>query len=137
MARIAGKTGTTQDYRDAWFVGFTGNYLCAVWLGNDDYTPMKRVVGGFLPAMVWQRVMSYANQGVEIKPIPGLPDPLPDPKIVGQLAKVEKKDGDAVTSERPRILSSSTTALLHQLAGALKTAPTLTPPLRPETLSAL
>ncbi|TAN08534.1 MAG: hypothetical protein EPN45_08345 [Rhizobiaceae bacterium] len=137
MARIAGKTGTTQDYRDAWFVGFTGNYVCAVWIGNDDYTPMKRVVGGFIPAMIWQRVMSYANQNVDIKPIPGLPDPLPDPKIAGQLAKAEKKDGDAVVRERPRILSSATTEFLRELSEALKTAPPLKPPARPETLSSL
>jgi penicillin-binding protein 1A len=137
MARIAGKTGTTQDYRDAWFVGFTGNYICAVWLGNDDYTPMKRVVGGFLPAMVWQRVMSYANQNVEIKPIPGLPDPLPDPKIVGQLAKAEKKDDNNAASARPPILSSATTDLLRQLSEALKTAPALKPPVQPQTMSSL
>ncbi len=53
----AGKTGTTQDHRDAWFVGFTKDYVVAVWLGNDDNSPMKGVTGGTLPAEVWQKVM--------------------------------------------------------------------------------
>src|SRR5690606_3023684 len=52
--RSAGKTGTTQAYRDAWYVGFTGNYTAAVWLGNDDYTPTRNMTGGSVPAMVWQ-----------------------------------------------------------------------------------
>lgn len=53
----AGKTGTSQDYRDAWFVGFTGKYVCAVWVGNDDNSPMRGVTGGTLPAEIWRRVM--------------------------------------------------------------------------------
>src|SRR3546814_148731 len=50
-----GKTGTSQSYRDAWFVGFTGNYTTAVWFGNDDYTPMNNMTGGTLPAMTFKR----------------------------------------------------------------------------------
>ncbi|MGQ3038438.1 MAG: transglycosylase domain-containing protein [Neoaquamicrobium sediminum] len=69
--RSAGKTGTTQAYRDAWYVGFTGNYTAAVWLGNDDYTSTRNMTGGSVPAMVWQRLMEYAHQNVELKPIPG------------------------------------------------------------------
>ncbi|MDP0983645.1 penicillin-binding transpeptidase domain-containing protein, partial [Klebsiella variicola] len=46
MTRVAGKTGTTQSYRDAWFVGFTGNYTAAVWFGNDNFTPTKELTGG-------------------------------------------------------------------------------------------
>jgi len=53
----AGKTGTSQDFRDAWFVGFTNKYVCAVWVGNDDNSPMKGVTGGTLPAEIWRRVM--------------------------------------------------------------------------------
>ena len=67
-----GKTGTTQAYRDAWFIGFTGNYCAAVWLGNDDYTSTGRVTGGFLPAMTWNKIMRFAHANVEIKPIPGI-----------------------------------------------------------------
>ncbi|MBR1605737.1 MAG: PBP1A family penicillin-binding protein [Alphaproteobacteria bacterium] len=58
----AGKTGTSQDYRDAWFVGFTGKYICAVWVGNDDNSPMRGVTGGTLPAEIWRRVMIKTTQ---------------------------------------------------------------------------
>ena len=60
--RVAGKTGTTNGYRDAWFVGYTGNFTGAVWMGNDDYTPTKRMTGGTLPALLWHNVMTYAHQ---------------------------------------------------------------------------
>src|SRR4029079_18035549 len=75
--RAAGKTGTTNAYRDAWFVGYTGNFVCGVWFGNDDYSPTNRMTGGALPAMTWQKIMTYAHQGVEIKPLPGLSGPAP------------------------------------------------------------
>ena len=68
----AGKTGTTNAYRDAWFVGFTGNFTCAVWYGNDDYSPTNRMTGGSLPAQTWHDIMVVAHQGVEIKEIPGI-----------------------------------------------------------------
>ena len=54
----AGKTGTTTDGRDAWFVGFTERYVAGVWLGNDDNSPMEKVAGGTLPARIWRDVMS-------------------------------------------------------------------------------
>ena len=85
--RAAGKTGTTNAYRDAWFVGYTGNYVCGVWFGNDDYAPTKRMTGGSLPAMTWREIMAYAHQGIELKPIPGVPPgpppPPPDTVAVG------------------------------------------------------
>jgi len=58
--RAYGKTGTSSDYRDAWFVGFAGNLVVGVWVGNDDFTPMKRVTGGGLPAEIWVRFMRKA-----------------------------------------------------------------------------
>lgn len=62
----AGKTGTSQNYRDAWFIGFTDDYVGTVWMGNDDNTPMKGVTGGALPAKLWAQVMNdtmrYGNQ---------------------------------------------------------------------------
>jgi penicillin-binding protein 1A len=70
--RSAGKTGTTDSYRNAWYVGYTGNFVAAVWLGNDDYSPTSNMTGGSLPAMIWHEIMSYAHQGQEIRPIPGL-----------------------------------------------------------------
>jgi penicillin-binding protein 1A len=56
----AGKTGTTQNYRDAWFVGYTAHYVTGIWYGNDDFTPTNRATGGSLPAMTWQKFMSEA-----------------------------------------------------------------------------
>jgi penicillin-binding protein 1A len=70
--RIAGKTGTTNNYRDAWFVGFTGNFVGGIWFGNDDYAPTNRMTGGSLPAMTWRAIMTYAHAGIEVKPIPGV-----------------------------------------------------------------
>jgi penicillin-binding protein 1A len=68
----AGKTGTTNAYRDAWFVGYTGNFTCAVWYGNDDYSPTNRMTGGSLPAQTWHDIMVAAHQGVEVREIPGV-----------------------------------------------------------------
>jgi penicillin-binding protein 1A len=71
-----GKTGTTNDWRDGWFVGYTGNFTGAVWMGNDDYSPTKRMTGGTLPAMTWHNIMTYAHQGVELRQLPGLAVPV-------------------------------------------------------------
>jgi penicillin-binding protein 1A len=70
--RVAGKTGTTNNYRDAWFMGYTGNLVGGVWVGNDDYSSTNRLTGGALPAMIWQPIMTYAHQGIELKNIPGV-----------------------------------------------------------------
>jgi penicillin-binding protein 1A len=75
----AGKTGTTNAYRDAWFVGYTGNFTCAVWYGNDDYSPTNRMTGGSLPAQTWHDIMVAAHQGVEVKDIAGYPAAGPKP----------------------------------------------------------
>ncbi len=72
----AGKTGTTNAWRDAWFVGYTGNFVGAVWMGNDDYSPTKRMTGGTLPAMTWHNIMTYAHQGVELRQLAGMPAPV-------------------------------------------------------------
>ncbi|OIR09053.1 penicillin-binding protein 1F [mine drainage metagenome] len=69
---VAGKTGTTQDSRDAWFIGFSADYVAGVWMGNDDRTPMHRVTGGTLPAKLWHTVMLDAEQGLPARPLPGL-----------------------------------------------------------------
>ena len=60
----AGKTGTSQDFKDAWFVGFTPDWVCGVWVGNDDSRPMAGVTGGQLPAEIWRRFMIFAHQGL-------------------------------------------------------------------------
>lgn len=66
----AGKTGTSQYYRDAWFVGFTADYVAAVWVGNDDGAPMNGVTGGGLPARMWRDVMTVAHAGLPPRPLP-------------------------------------------------------------------
>jgi penicillin-binding protein 1A len=68
----AGKTGTSQDFRDAWFVGYTSHLVTGVWLGNDDGTPTKKITGGGLPVEVWSKVMKTAHQGVPVAGLPGL-----------------------------------------------------------------
>ena len=66
----AGKTGTSQDFRDAWFIGYTGHLVTGVWLGNDDGTPTKKVTGGGLPVEIWSRFMRGAHQGVPVAALP-------------------------------------------------------------------
>jgi len=69
----AGKTGTSQDFRDAWFIGYTPHLVTGVWLGNDDGTPTKKVTGGGLPVEIWSRFMRGAHQGVPVAALPGPP----------------------------------------------------------------
>ena len=134
--RAAGKTGTTQSYRDAWFVGFTGNYLAAVWLGNDDFSTTRRMTGGSLPAMVWKRLMSYAHQNVDLKPIPGIENPFVDEKVAAKAAKKSDEENTGNFEQRP-VLSSATTRALRSIADAFRNAPPIEAPPTPETLSAL
>jgi penicillin-binding protein 1A len=68
----AGKTGTSQDFRDAWFIGYTSRLVTGVWLGNDDNSPTKKAVGGGVPVEIWSRFMKTAHQGVAPSPLPGL-----------------------------------------------------------------
>jgi penicillin-binding protein 1A len=78
----AGKTGTSQDFRDAWFVGYTANLVTGVWLGNDDNSPTKKATGGGLPVEVWTRFMRTAHQGVPVAALP------PNPQAFGNLAQI-------------------------------------------------
>lgn len=70
--QAAGKTGTSQDYRDAWFIGYTSNLVTGVWLGNDDNSPTKKATGGGLPVEVWTRFMRAAHEGVQVAALPNL-----------------------------------------------------------------
>lgn len=84
--RAAGKTGTTSAYKDAWFVGYTGNYTAAVWYGNDSSRATNRLTGGNLPAMTWNAIMTAAHDRVDIQPIPFL-SPLPGQPVNVQVAQ--------------------------------------------------
>lgn len=70
-----GKTGTTQDYRDAWFIGYTSHLIAGVWIGNDDNSPTKKVTGGSMPARIFASVMNSAHAGLEPVPLPGYYQP--------------------------------------------------------------
>jgi penicillin-binding protein 1A len=74
----AGKTGTTQAARDAWFVGFTADYVTGVWMGYDDNTPLSGVSGAGLPAEIWREVMVRVEDGL---PLAGLPARSPSPPV--------------------------------------------------------
>lgn len=122
----AGKTGTSQSYRDAWFIGFTGNYTTAVWFGNDDFTSMNNMTGGALPAMTFKKLMDYAHQGIELKPIPGIDNPLPHgnhatgPTIASAASKSGEPTPPALM--RPRSLSADTVRVLRGISESLKGA---------------
>ena len=129
--KTAGKTGTTQSYRDAWFVGYTGNYTAAVWFGNDNYGPTKRLTGGRLPAMTWKKFMTFAHQNIELRPLPFVePEPVKD-LVAG------KSDGSNSASDpnsgllRQKPLPPATADLLRKLITDLQEAQ----PLRPLTVS--
>src|SRR6185437_9986039 len=68
--QAAGKTGTSQDWRDAWFIGYTSYLVAGVWLGNDDNSPTKRVSGGNLPVEIWSRFMKAAHEGAPVAALP-------------------------------------------------------------------
>ena len=98
---LAGKTGTTSDYRDAWFAGYTGGVVAVVWLGRDDNRPMTGVTGGGLPADVWRTVMTTALKRLPAGPIPPGPAPPPPPAEPSPEAPVEIEAEGAVSPSEP------------------------------------
>ncbi len=95
-----GKTGTSQDFRDAWFIGYTGNLTTAVWFGNDNNSPTRKATGGTLPALVWKDVMDAAHEGLPVADLPGAPGGTPSgaapPRPVPGLRQVQSAgSGDA------------------------------------------
>ncbi len=107
-----GKTGTTQNFRDALFVGHTAHLVTGVWFGNDDNSPTKKLTGGSLPAQVWRDYMSAAHHDLPVKPLPGaslllsgLPDQLPVPTFRPGPVEVaaNQQDPQSAGSLRERI----------------------------------
>jgi penicillin-binding protein 1A len=119
---VSGKTGTTNAYRDAWFIGFTGNYVAGVWIGNDDYSPTRRMTGGSLPAMTWQKAMAYAHQGVAPLPVPGLNG---TPPSTGQPLVAANPDQPA--ERRPTTLSPRSVEQLLRIEKLLREAVPVAP----------
>ncbi|WP_395013290.1 transglycosylase domain-containing protein [Devosia sp.] len=112
----SGKTGTTSDYRDAWFCGFTGNYVAAVWFGNDDFSKTNNLTGGLLPTIAWQKFMAYAHTNVEIKPVFGV-DFQPAPFVI---AATEEQAPLEPQAERPPVLQPAAARKLLDMADLLK-----------------
>jgi penicillin-binding protein 1A len=79
---IAGKTGTSSDWRDAWFVGYSADFTTGVWVGHDDFTSMGRTTGGTLPAQIFADTMRVAHRDVEDHPLPGIEQPAYTPRQV-------------------------------------------------------
>lgn len=148
----AGKTGTTQESRDAWFCGYTGNLVGVVWIGNDDNHPMNKVTGGLVPAQMWHDVMEFAHQNLELKQGIGLPPPTrkaPDNAYAlakpatsassnsssvvtlapanGQQAAKAKPGAPAVDADHPWQLTNASLSVLTEIDGLMRTAPTIKP----------
>ncbi len=118
----AGKTGTSQDFRDAWFVGYTAKLVTGVWLGNDDNSPTKKATGGGLPVEVWTRFMRIAHQGV---PVAALPNAQVAPPALAQIAS-------QITAPTPR----ETQAVPQPASGGARPPPARTSA-RPEPSAGL
>ncbi|MGB6700621.1 transglycosylase domain-containing protein [Methyloceanibacter sp.] len=128
-----GKTGTSTAYRDAWFVGFTGQYVAGVWLGNDDFTPMARVTGGSFPAQTWHNFMVLAHDTDNIPQIPGIPlhpVQVAEQERLAKLQTAAATDTEVIappTPESVKDMSSMTRQVLEKLGTMLKEAPALQP----------
>jgi penicillin-binding protein 1A len=90
---IAGKTGTSQDYRDAWFVGFSSDYVCGVWIGNDSGAPMKKATGGGVPARIFKSFMAQAERDLPPHRLPGQPS---------LIATIAAQDGATIEPDSAR-----------------------------------
>ncbi|MBU1277607.1 MAG: glycosyl transferase, partial [Alphaproteobacteria bacterium] len=89
--------GTTQAARDAWFMGFTADYVAGVWMGYDDNAPLTGVTGGGLPAEIWQKTMEKVQEGLEPKPLPMIRPAAPpkvNPQFPGNTTSSNSRSGD-------------------------------------------
>ena len=116
---LAGKTGTTSDYKDAWFIGYTGGFTAAVWVGRDDDTPMRRVTGGGAPAEIWRSFMAAALPRLQAQTIPGGSAPASETDAIGNVLAGQPPPGaapaapppDEAPPETPPPAAASTAAL--------------------------
>jgi penicillin-binding protein 1A len=105
MWQAAGKTGTSQDFRDAWFIGYTSRIVTGIWLGNDDSTPTRKATGGGLPVDIWSRFMKVALRGTAPSALPGLSGgewlftpPLPSAEAPRQVNAPQNHGGSGLDS---------------------------------------
>ena len=102
-----GKTGTSQDFRDAWFIGYTSALVTGVWLGNDDNSPTKHVAGGSLPVEIWSRYMKLALSKTQSQPLPAS-DPPPLDLFAGwNLPWISGKPSDGTAVRPPGSIPAS------------------------------
>jgi penicillin-binding protein 1A len=142
--KAAGKTGTTNAHRDAWFVGFTGNFVCGVWYGNDDYSPMGQMTGGSLPAQTWKEIMAYAHQGIELKQIPGLAPQQPtaprvadnkkEPADIRPISALTRRGAEALVRVE-RLMDDATRALVTRSEPAKAAGAQDAGPRRPDAVA--
>ena len=129
----AGKTGTTNAYRDAWFMGYTGNYVCGLWFGNDNYDPTNRMTGGSLPAMTWHNIMAYAHQGIEIKQLPGVA--VPTVREQPLVTAVRSQSDEPAAAPRPIVLTKHGADILVRVEHLMDDTNRAMGPLPPTTVS--
>ncbi len=106
---VAGKTGTTQALRDAWFIGFTADYVTGVWMGYDDNSPLQQVTGGSLPSDIWRETMLRVNEGLP-------PKPLPMARGIEE-RRVEDPGRGTATRSQPRRRENAVERILRELLG--------------------
>lgn len=134
FTHVAGKTGTSSSYRDAWFMGYTGKLVTGVWIGNDNFRPTAGVTGGSLPAQTWQAFNSVAHTSMDFPPIPGLPEHPTQAAERQRLAQLRLSNPDAEKSQaatnlvKKRTLSKRTRDVLLRIDTAMRKAAGLPPP---------
>jgi membrane peptidoglycan carboxypeptidase len=105
--QVAGKTGTSQSARDAWFLGFSADYVTGVWMGYDDNTPLSGVTGSGLPAEIWHETMQRVHAGLPVRPLP-MREPIPPTRPVP----------DDTQQDRDRRTRTTIDRVLNDLVGA-------------------
>jgi penicillin-binding protein 1A len=129
----AGKTGTSQDFRDAWFIGYTANLVTGVWLGNDDNSPTRKATGGGLPVEVWTRFMRAAHQGV---PVAGLPSSQRG-GVLPNLFQTAAQDNAPPPTQSARAPLAPPPGSSYRLPPTRASAPPPNPSARPEPAAGL
>ncbi|MEW5963384.1 MAG: PBP1A family penicillin-binding protein [Pseudomonadota bacterium] len=131
FTHAAGKTGTSSSYRDAWFMGFTGQLVTGVWIGNDEFRPMNNITGGSLPAQIWNSFMSVAHTNMNIPPIPGLsahPTQVAELQRLAELKRADPTLAQAQTAaaeaskKSPSLVADPTREALKRIGSSLRKA---------------
>lgn len=133
FTHAAGKTGTSSSYRDAWFVGYTGQFITGVWVGRDDFRPVYRsggrgITGGSVPAAIWQGYMASAHKSHDIPTLAGLPDHPAFIQEQQRLAALRRQNpllSEEASSDSgsAQLLPPATIRVLENLASTLRSSP--------------